>query len=171
MPSTWSNSPPARLTRFGAGSRTTPSDTAEIEVIRCIGSATSFARGRRTSPTGNEPASRPRSAPTRPTSKWRSPGGSSQFVAGGWESNVDREVGVVRGSWVWRHDISPVAPEKGKLSHNTVTLAVKMIVVDRPSIAKVAANLGWRGTPSVMPWWLPPPTSPPLTADWTGSPR
>lgn len=73
---------------------------------------------------------------------------------------------MVRGSWAWRHDISPVAPGKGKLSHDVVTLAVKMIVVDRPSIAKVAANLGWRGTPSVMPRWLPP-----LTADWTGSPR
>ncbi len=34
---------------------------------------------------------------------------------------------MVGGSWAWRHDISPVAPGKGKLSHDAVTLAVKMI--------------------------------------------
>ena len=43
---------------------------------------------------------------------------------------------------VWRHDIRAAAPSKGKLSRDAVMLAVKSIVVDRMSIARVAANLG-----------------------------
>jgi len=43
---------------------------------------------------------------------------------------------------VWRHDIRVAAPSKGKLSRDAVMMAVKSIVVDRMSIARVAANLG-----------------------------
>ena len=43
---------------------------------------------------------------------------------------------------IWRHNITAAAPSKGKLSRDAVMLAVKSIVVDRMSIARVAANLG-----------------------------
>ena len=43
---------------------------------------------------------------------------------------------------VWRHDIRPAAPSRGKLSRDAVMLAVKSVVVDRMAIARVAANLG-----------------------------
>lgn len=43
---------------------------------------------------------------------------------------------------IWRHSITAAAPSKGKLSRNAIMLAVKSIVVDRMSIARVAANLG-----------------------------
>ena len=43
---------------------------------------------------------------------------------------------------VWRHDIRAAAPSKGKLSRDAVMQAVKQVVVDRMSIARVAANLG-----------------------------
>ena len=43
---------------------------------------------------------------------------------------------------VWRHDIRAAAPSKGKLSRDAVMQAVKSIVVERMSIARVAANLG-----------------------------
>ena len=43
---------------------------------------------------------------------------------------------------IWRHSITAAAPSKGKLSRDAVMLAVKSIVVDRMSIARVAANLG-----------------------------
>ncbi len=43
---------------------------------------------------------------------------------------------------VWRHDIRAAAPSAGKLSRDAVMFAVKSIVVDRMSIARVAANLG-----------------------------
>ena len=42
----------------------------------------------------------------------------------------------------WRHNITAAAPSKGKLSRDAVMLAVKSIVIDRMSIARVAANLG-----------------------------
>lgn len=43
---------------------------------------------------------------------------------------------------IWRHRITAAAPSKGKLSRDAVMLAVKQVVVDRMSIARVAANLG-----------------------------
>ena len=43
---------------------------------------------------------------------------------------------------IWRHSITAAAPSKGKLSRDAIMLAVKSIVVDRMSIARVAANLG-----------------------------
>lgn len=43
---------------------------------------------------------------------------------------------------IWRHSITTAAPSKGKLSRDAIMLAVKSIVVDRMSIARVAANLG-----------------------------
>lgn len=43
---------------------------------------------------------------------------------------------------IWRHSITVAAPSKGKLSREAIMLAVKSIVVDRMSIARVAANLG-----------------------------
>lgn len=43
---------------------------------------------------------------------------------------------------VWRHDLRAAAPARGKLSRDAVTLAVKSVVIDRMSIARVAANLG-----------------------------
>ena len=43
---------------------------------------------------------------------------------------------------VWRHDVRAAAPSRGKLSRDAVTLAVKHIVIDRLSIAKIAAILG-----------------------------
>lgn len=43
---------------------------------------------------------------------------------------------------IWRHSITAAAPSKGKLSRDAVMVAVKSIVVDRMSIARVAANLG-----------------------------
>lgn len=43
---------------------------------------------------------------------------------------------------VWRHSIRAAAPSNGKLSRDAIMLAVKSIVVDRMSIARVAANLG-----------------------------
>ena len=42
---------------------------------------------------------------------------------------------------IWRHDIRAAAPSKGKLSRDAIMMAVKSIVVDRMSIARVAANL------------------------------
>lgn len=43
---------------------------------------------------------------------------------------------------IWRHDIHAAAPSRGKLSRDAITLAVKSVVIDRMSIARVAANLG-----------------------------
>ena len=43
---------------------------------------------------------------------------------------------------VWRHDLRVAAPTRGKLSRDAVTLAVKHIVIDRLSIARIAAILG-----------------------------
>jgi transposase len=43
---------------------------------------------------------------------------------------------------VWRHDVRAAAPSRGKLSRDAVTLAVKHIVIDRLSIARIAAILG-----------------------------
>ena len=43
---------------------------------------------------------------------------------------------------VWRHDLRAAAPTRGKLSRDAVTLAVKHIVIDRLSIARIAAILG-----------------------------
>ena len=43
---------------------------------------------------------------------------------------------------VWRHDVCAAAPTRGKLSRDAVTLAVKHIVLDRLSIARIAAILG-----------------------------
>ena len=43
---------------------------------------------------------------------------------------------------IWRHDIRAAAPSKGKLSRDAIMMAVKQVVVDRMSIARVAANLG-----------------------------
>ena len=43
---------------------------------------------------------------------------------------------------VWRHPITAAAPSMGKLSRDAITLAVKQIVIDRLSVARVAANLG-----------------------------
>ena len=43
---------------------------------------------------------------------------------------------------VWRHELRAAAPSRGKLSRDAVTLAVKHIVIDRLSIAKIAAILG-----------------------------
>ena len=43
---------------------------------------------------------------------------------------------------IWRHSITAAAPSKGKLARGAIMLAVKSIVVDRMSIARVAANLG-----------------------------
>jgi len=43
---------------------------------------------------------------------------------------------------VWRHDLRAAAPTRGKLSRDAVTLAVKHIVIDRLSIARIAAVLG-----------------------------
>lgn len=43
---------------------------------------------------------------------------------------------------VWRHDVRAAAPTRGKLSRDAVTLAVKHIVIDRLSIARIAAILG-----------------------------
>lgn len=42
----------------------------------------------------------------------------------------------------WRHDIQAAAPGRGKLSRDAVFLALKSIVIDRLSVARVAANLG-----------------------------
>ena len=43
---------------------------------------------------------------------------------------------------VWRHGLDPAAPSRGKLSRDAVWFAVKGVVIDRLSIARVAANLG-----------------------------
>lgn len=43
---------------------------------------------------------------------------------------------------VWRHSIEAAVLSKGKLSRDAVMLAVKSVVIDRMSIARVAANLG-----------------------------
>ena len=43
---------------------------------------------------------------------------------------------------VWRHDLRVAAPARGKLSRDAITLAVKSVVIDRMSIARIAANLG-----------------------------
>ena len=43
---------------------------------------------------------------------------------------------------VWRHPITAAAPSKGKLSRDAILLAVKQVVIDRLSVARVAANLG-----------------------------
>ena len=43
---------------------------------------------------------------------------------------------------VWRHPITAAAPSKGKLSRDAIMLAVKQVVIDRLSVARVAANLG-----------------------------
>ena len=43
---------------------------------------------------------------------------------------------------VWRHDLRVAAPTRGKLSRDAITLAVKHIVIDRLSIARIAAILG-----------------------------
>ena len=43
---------------------------------------------------------------------------------------------------VWRHDVRAAAPTRGKLSRDAVTLAVKHIVIDRLSIARIADILG-----------------------------
>lgn len=43
---------------------------------------------------------------------------------------------------MWRHDLRAAAPTRGKLSRDAVTLAVKHIVIDRLSIARIAAILG-----------------------------
>ncbi len=42
---------------------------------------------------------------------------------------------------VWRHDLQAAAPARGKLSRDAITLAVKSVVIDRMSIARIAANL------------------------------
>lgn len=43
---------------------------------------------------------------------------------------------------VWRHPIKAAAPSMGKLSRDAIIFAVKQIVIDRLSVARVAANLG-----------------------------
>mgnify|MGYP000945233574 FL=1 len=43
---------------------------------------------------------------------------------------------------VWRHDVRAAAPTRGKLSRDAVTLAMKHIVIDRLSIARIADILG-----------------------------
>ena len=43
---------------------------------------------------------------------------------------------------LWRHDLRAAAPTRGKLSRDAITLAVKHIVIDRLSIARIAAILG-----------------------------
>ena len=43
---------------------------------------------------------------------------------------------------VWRHPIAAAAPGRGKLSRDAVMLALKHIVIDRLSIARIAAILG-----------------------------
>ena len=42
----------------------------------------------------------------------------------------------------WRHDLSAAVAERGKLSRDAVMMAVKSVVIDRMSMARVAANLG-----------------------------
>ena len=51
---------------------------------------------------------------------------------------------------VWRHDVRAAAPSKGRLSRGSVMQAVKSIVVDRMSIARVAANLGVASDPEIV---------------------
>ena len=43
---------------------------------------------------------------------------------------------------IWRHDLKAAAPARGKLSRDAITMAVKSVVIDRMSVARVAANLG-----------------------------
>lgn len=43
---------------------------------------------------------------------------------------------------IWRHDLKAAAPVRGKLSRDAITLAVKSVVIDRMSVARIAANLG-----------------------------
>ena len=64
----------------------------------------------------------------------------------GWKPTI-LSVGVPRYRCVecrrvWRHDLRAAAPTRGKLSRDAVTLAVKHIVIDRLSIAKIAGILG-----------------------------
>ena len=41
----------------------------------------------------------------------------------------------------WRHDLK-AAPARGKLSRDAISLAVKSVVIDRMSVARIAENLG-----------------------------
>ena len=43
---------------------------------------------------------------------------------------------------IWRHNLQAAAPSRSKLSRDAITLAVKSVVIDRMSIARIAANLG-----------------------------
>ncbi len=43
---------------------------------------------------------------------------------------------------VWRHDVTAAVSERAKLSRDAVMMAVKSVVIDRMSMARVAANLG-----------------------------
>ena len=43
---------------------------------------------------------------------------------------------------VWRHDVSAAAPSRSKLSRDAITFAVKLIVIDRCSVAVAARQIG-----------------------------